>query len=61
MNQFLEEIEIILNDYAEHFTPDGTESKAVVHQWVHAIAYGNDFFGKSRGVSKAKIIRVLKK
>ena len=56
MNQFLEKIELILNEYAQPFTPDGTEAKAVVHQWVHAIAYGNDLFGKLRGVNKAKKI-----
>ncbi len=60
MTTFFEIIEEALSSYAEQFTPDGTEVKAIIHQWVHAIAYDNDLFGSSKGVDKNKIISLLK-
>ena len=40
MNQFFIEIEAELQPTATQYAPEGTESKALVHQWMHALAYG---------------------
>ena len=60
MSKFLTQLETVLSTYAEQFTPEGTEVKAVVHQWSHAIAYGNDIFARSEGADKSKILKLLK-
>lgn len=38
MNPFFSCIEAALQDYASIYTPKDSEPKAVIHQWVHAIA-----------------------
>jgi len=42
---FFEQIEAVLLPLATQYTPEGSEPKAVVHQWIHAIANGGDFVG----------------
>lgn len=59
MTNFFKKIESALAPYAENFTPEGTDARAVIHQWVHAIAYDTDHFGKSNGAEKQKIIELL--
>jgi len=61
MNEFLTKLEAVLSNYAEKFTPEGTEVKAVVHQWSHAIAYGHDLFARSEGADKSDVLKYLKK
>lgn len=61
MNNFLSKLEESLISYAKPFTPEGSDTKAVVHQWGHAIAYGNDIFANSKGADKNKILKILKK
>lgn len=46
---FFEQIEAILLPLATQYTPEGSEPKAVVHQWIHAIANGGDFVGTVNG------------
>jgi len=60
MNEFLIKLENALSPYAKQFTPEGTEVKAVVHQWGHAIAYDNDIFASSKGANKGEILKLLK-
>lgn len=60
MNDFISNVEAALAPYAEKFTPEGTEIKAVVHQWMHAIAYNTDVFGRVLGVKQNKIKSLLK-
>jgi hypothetical protein len=40
MNHFYKEIEAALKLTVTQYAPEGTESKALVHQWMHALAYG---------------------
>jgi DNA (cytosine-5)-methyltransferase 1 len=61
MNKFLSSIENVLTDYAAQYTPEGSEPKAIVHQWGHAIAYNNKLFAENKGVKKEIIISLLKK
>jgi DNA (cytosine-5)-methyltransferase 1 len=60
MNEVLTTAEIILHDEAEKYCPEGTAVKAVVHQWLHAIAHDATLFAINAGVDKAAIIKILK-
>ncbi len=60
MSSFFNCIETALHDYAIDFTPEGSEPKAVAHQWVHAIAYKHELFAQSKGADKTKVIKYLK-
>ncbi len=42
--QLLQEIESLLAPIAENHNPEGTEIKAIVDQWLHAIATDSQFF-----------------
>ena len=61
MNVVLTNAESILQDEAEKYCPEGTAVKAVVHQWLHAIAHNATLFGENSGVNKAELIDILKK
>jgi len=50
MNNFFKNIEQLISPYASQYTPEGSEVKAVVHQWAHAIAYDNDIFHNIKDV-----------
>ena len=41
MNHFFKQIETALLPTATLYTPEGSDPKAIVHQWIHAIASGN--------------------
>lgn len=58
---FFEQIEAILLPLATQYTPEGSEPKAVVHQWIHAMVYGFPPFATERGVTTKKLIGILKK
>jgi DNA (cytosine-5)-methyltransferase 1 len=61
MNQFFQQIEAALLPTATQYAPEGTEPKAIAHQWIHALAYEYTPFAAVRGVSKSKLIGILKK
>ncbi|MBO0612157.1 DNA (cytosine-5-)-methyltransferase [Thiothrix fructosivorans] len=42
---YLEKAENALLPLAKQYTPDGSSPHAVVNQWLHAFAYGFNFFG----------------
>lgn len=54
-----ESLESLLLTDAEKVCPDGTDPRAVVHQWLSAISFGHQLFGESRGVSADKVITRL--
>lgn len=60
MNDFLEKAEPVLLSEALKYCPEGTQPKALIHQWLHAIAYGVSLFSEANGVSKKEIIKLLK-
>lgn len=41
--------------YAEEFTPEGTDPKALSHQWIHAVLEGSKLYAEKKGVSREKI------
>jgi DNA (cytosine-5)-methyltransferase 1 len=61
MNQFFKEIEAALLPTATQYAPEGTEPKALAHQWMHALAYGFTPFAAERGATAKKLIAILKK
>lgn len=62
-SKLLVEIEELLSPIAEQHKPDGTESIAVVDQWVHAIATDSQFFCntelKSENILKKEVLDLL--
>ena len=61
LNYFFQQIEAALLSAATQFAPEGTEPKAVAHQWIHALAYGYTPFAAKRGASASNLIEILKK
>ncbi|MBL4607388.1 MAG: DNA (cytosine-5-)-methyltransferase [Pseudomonadales bacterium] len=61
MNTLISQAEQLLLPEAEKFCPEGTEAKAVVHQWLNAIAYGKSLFAEGAGADRKLIIKQLKK
>jgi len=59
-NNILEVLEDELLSKAEAYTPNGSDPKAVIHQWVHALAHDLPLFGDVNKKEKEKIINVLK-
>jgi len=60
VSNVLEELETALQQEAEAYTPNGSEIKAVIHQWAHAIAHDLPLFGEAKGVDKKAIAKILK-
>jgi len=58
VSKILDDIEALLLNDAEPHTPEGSEPRAVVHQWVHAIAHELPLFGNN--INSKKIIKKLK-
>ena len=61
MTNYLNQIENALIPLAEKYVPEGSASKAVVDQWLHALANGNDLFASNRGMSSNVLMDALKK
>jgi DNA (cytosine-5)-methyltransferase 1 len=60
MSHFFQQIEAALLPSAIPYTPEGTDPKAVVHQWIHALAYEFLPFAAHQGVSKKHLIDILR-
>ena len=56
MTHFLQQIEAILLAAATKYAPNGSEPRAVIHQWAHAIASNGDLVG---GVDASHIVAKL--
>jgi len=61
MTDYKKKIELILEDLAKEYTPPGSNEKAIVHQWVHAIHNDSKLFAENRKVDKESIINTLSK
>lgn len=48
MNHFFKQIETAFLPTADQYAPEGSDPKAIAHQWIHAIAYGNNPFAAQR-------------
>ncbi len=59
MHDFSHRIETLLLPFATRFTPDGSQPLAVVHQWIHALARGQQLFGGNRGITAETLVGVL--
>jgi len=61
LSHFIQQIEAALQPTATQYAPEGTEPKALAHQWMHALAYGFTPFAAERGATAKKLIAILKK
>lgn len=61
MSTFLTQAESILLPEAQKYCPEGSEKKAVVHQWLNAIAYEKQLFAEKMGATPQDLIKLLKK
>lgn len=57
----IDRMEKALSPIAERYVPEGSEIRAVVHQWVHAIASGNSLFGETKGIDRRALVSALKR
>lgn len=59
MSHTFQEIEAVLLPTAIKYTPEGSDPKAVIHQWIHALAYDFPLFAAHQGICKAELIEIL--
>lgn len=59
MNNFITQAEQVLQPEAQKYCPEGTEPKAVVHQWLNAIAYDKSLYGIQNDVGVKQIVDIL--
>lgn len=59
MSELIFKIEHLLADIAEKYTPEGSQSKAVIHQWIHAIANDTPLFGIKKVNETDRIFAIL--
>ena len=52
MSHFFQQIEAALLPTAANYAPEGTEAKAVAHQWLHALAYDFCLLPKRKASTK---------
>ena len=60
MNDFITQAEHVLLPEAQKYCPEGTESRAVVHQWLNAIAYEKSLFGIQNDIEINSLKVILK-
>ena len=60
MTDFKKLIETVLEESAESYAPPESETKAVIHQWIHALHSESKLFAEKRKVNKKSIIKLLK-
>ncbi|KEI72393.1 DNA (cytosine-5-)-methyltransferase [Endozoicomonas elysicola] len=59
MNDFLTRAEEVLAPEAEKYVPEGSTVRAVVHQWLHALAYEKSLFSEGLVVRQHLIAKLL--
>lgn len=59
MNEILTKAELLLQAEAEKYCPEGSEPKAVIHQWLNSIAYEKKLFSGNSAVKAKKILSLL--
>jgi DNA (cytosine-5)-methyltransferase 1 len=60
MNDFITQAEQLLLSEAQKYCPEGSEPKAVVHQWLSAIAYEKTLFSEQVGIKREQVVKILK-
>jgi DNA (cytosine-5)-methyltransferase 1 len=60
MNDFITQAEQLLLSEAQKYCPEGSEPKAVVHQWLSAIAYEKALFSEQVGIKREQVVKILK-
>jgi DNA (cytosine-5)-methyltransferase 1 len=60
MPEIIEKIEDKLIQLADAYKPNGSDVRAVIHQWIHAIAFDKELFGWRRGADRDQIVDLLR-
>lgn len=60
MSSYLEKVEEVLLPLAEKCTPEGSEPKAVIHQWLHAFSNQSGFFALPEDTGEEMLSDALK-
>lgn len=55
MNDFFKKIESALTPKATTFKPEDSSTEAVIHQWMHSIAFDSQLFGTTDKASNVKL------
>jgi len=61
MTDYKKKVESTLEELAIEYTPPGSYTNAVVHQWIHALYSGSDLFAEKRGIDRKSLLEKLKK
>jgi DNA (cytosine-5)-methyltransferase 1 len=59
LQDFILSIENALLHLAESVTPEGTLPRAVIHQWIFAIAFEKKLYAQNKNITAEKIIKIL--
>lgn len=60
MSEFITKLEDLFLDMAETCTPEGSLPRAVIHQWIHALANDAPLYGEKKN-TRVQLIEILKK
>lgn len=60
MVDVIELSENLLKEQALKVTPEGTDYKAVVHQWLHAFISDSGLFADNNGVNRQNILNIIR-
>lgn len=61
MSPFIQSVEKALLPVAATVTPDGSEPRAVVHQWMFALAHNQPLFAANKGITNDALLDILTK
>lgn len=56
----LASIEEALSPSVDQYLPSGSPQQALIHQWVHALAFDFDLFAQNRGITKSDLKKTLR-
>lgn len=59
MSDYVKEAERVLLPEAEKFCPEGTDPKAIVHQWLNSLAFEKPLFAQEKGASANSLKSIL--
>ncbi len=60
MINYKKQIEEKLTNLADSYTPQGSENKALIHQWIHALNSNTMLFAEKGGLDRSVVLDTLK-
>jgi len=59
MSDYIEQAEHVLLSEAEKYCPEGTEPKAIIHQWLNSLAFDQQLFAQDKGACRNRVRSIL--